>query len=68
MSTRFRNVDAVVLNVPDTPSEPFDMPDNLEAIDEVIEIARDAASTLGWVADKIRMDFPDSPTAASASG
>ncbi len=61
MSTRFRNVDAVVLNVPDTPSEPFEMPDNLETIDEVIEIARDAASTLGWVADKIGMDFPTFP-------
>ena len=61
MSTSFRNVDAVVLNIPDTPSEPFDMPENLEAIDEVIEIARDAASTLGWVADKISMDFPKFP-------
>jgi hypothetical protein len=61
MSTRFRNIDAVVLNVPDKPSEPFEMPDNLEAIDEVIEIARDAANVLGWVADKINLSFPSFP-------
>lgn len=61
MATRFRNVDAVELNVPDSPDEPFDMPGDLEIIDEIVGIARDAYNTLGWVADKAGVDFPTFP-------
>jgi len=61
MATTFRNVDAVVLNVPSSPDEPFDMPEDLEVIDEVIGVARDAYSSLGWAADKIGMSFPKFP-------
>lgn len=61
MATTFSNIDAVVLNLPATPDEPFDMPDDLETIDEVIGIARDAYATLSWAADRIGWSFPAFP-------
>ncbi|GAB4066960.1 hypothetical protein GCM10028777_21530 [Angustibacter speluncae] len=58
MATTFANVTPVELEPVEAPTEELELPDNLDTVDDVIDVARDCYEKLQGLASKVGLSFP----------